>query len=91
MRRARYPQRPLGYMLGDVNVDPGMSFPAFDPSKLPYQPTPQLQPVGISAATAPVSPSVTAAVVQSSSWPSWATYAAIGAGVLAVLWLASRR
>lgn len=62
----------------------------YDPSQLPYLPTPPLAPVG-SAAPVPVSPGVTAAVVQSSTWPPWGTYAAIGVGVLAFVWLSRRR
>lgn len=70
----------LGF-LGDTST--------YDPSQLPYIPTPTLSPV--TGAPVPVNPNVTAAVVQSSTWPSWGTYAAIGAGVLALVWLSGRR
>lgn len=81
----------LGF-LGDTNMDPGFNFGpvSYDPSQLPYIPTPTLSPVG-PGAPVPVSPQVTTAVVQSSTWPSWGTYAAIGAGVLALIWLSKRR
>lgn len=62
----------------------------YDTTALPYIPTPTLAPVG-SPSPVPVSPQVTTAVVQSSTWPSWGTYAAIGAGVLALIWLSQRR
>lgn len=62
----------------------------YDPSQLPYLPTPTLSPVSPSTPV-PVSPQVMTAVVQSSAWPSWGTYAAIGAGVLALIWLSGKR
>lgn len=63
---------------------------AYDPSQLPYLPTPLLSPVDATPPV-PVSPGVTTAVVQSSTWPSWGTYAAIGGGILALIWLSNRR
>lgn len=82
----------LGYLGDSVQADPGMSFGpvGYDPSQLPYIPSPTLSPVG-TPVPVPVSPGVTTAVVQSSTWPSWGTYAAIGAGVLALIWLSRRK
>lgn len=79
----------LGFVGDATSVDPGMSFP-YDPSQLPYIPSPGFTSVS-APAPVPVSPGVTAAVVQSSTWPSWGTYAAIGAGVIALIWLSKRR
>ena len=69
-------RRPLGYTLGDV--------------ALPTPLTPDLQPVSLDAATAPVS--VAPIASGGMTLPTWLTPGVlIGAGALLILWLLSQR